>query len=90
MQTSLEMALAAAEKHYNRWGQFVTHAWDHPDYWLFCGGARDGKACIGTQFVSVSKETGKLESHALFSTKTDELFADAKNIDERLLRRKKE
>ena len=27
MQTSFEAALAAAEKHYNRWEQFVTHAW---------------------------------------------------------------
>ena len=32
MQISFEAALAAAEKHYNRWEQFVTHAWDHPDY----------------------------------------------------------
>lgn len=44
MQISFEAALAAAEKHYNRWEQFVTHAWDHPDYWLFCGGTSDGKA----------------------------------------------
>lgn len=60
------------------------------DYWLFCGGTSDGKACIGTRFVSVSKETGKLKSHAIFSTKTEKLFADARNIDERLMRREKE
>jgi hypothetical protein len=52
MQISFEAALAAAEKHYNRWEQFVTHAWGHPDYWLFCGGTSDGKACIGARFVS--------------------------------------
>ena len=90
MQTSFEAALAAAEKHYNRWEQFVTHAWDHPDYWLFCGGISDSKACIGARFVSVSKETGKLKSHAIFSTETEKLFAGARNIDERLLRREKE
>lgn len=90
MQISFEAALAAAEKHYNRWEQFVNHAWDHPDYWLFCGGTSDGKACIGTRFVSVSKETGKLKSHAIFSTETEKLFADARNTDERLLRREKE
>lgn len=59
-------------------------------YWLLCGGTSDGKACIGTRFVSVSKETGKLKSHAIFSTETEKLFADARNIDERLLRREKE
>lgn len=90
MQTSFEAALAAAEKHYNRWEQFVTHAWDHLDYWLFCGGTSDGNICIGTRFISVSKETGKLKSHAIFSTETEKLFADARNIDERLLRREKE
>ncbi len=90
MQISFEAALAAAEKHYNRWKQFATHAWDHLDYWLFCGGTSDCKVCIGTRFISVSKETGKLKSHAIFSTETEKLFADAKNINKCLLRREKE
>lgn len=56
-----EEALAQAKAYYQKSGEVVVKAWDHPDYWIFYGDAGDGRTKFGGQPISVSKTNGSLE-----------------------------